>query len=202
MIKTIILDFGNVVAFFDHQRAIDKIKPLTPLSSAEIRKRIYEGNLEDDYEAGRISTAEFVETVRRICEIDCTYDQYIDAFVRIFWPNPDVIDLLPEIRKNYRLLLASNTNEAHYQQFRRQFEQDLQHFHFLGTSFEAKARKPKPAFYQYIFERANCDKSECLFVDDLPANVEAAREFGWQGLVYSRGSKLSELLLDHGIRLG
>ncbi len=28
--------------------------------------------------------------------------------------------------------------------------------------------------------------SECLFIDDLPANIEAAQACGWQGIVYQR----------------
>ena len=201
MIHTIIFDFGNVVGFFDHQRAIDRLKPYTPLSSEDIRRRVYAGNIEDDYESGRMSTADFAEAILKLCEIDRTPEQYIEAFTDIFWENPDVLEVIPKLKSRYRILLASNTNDAHYRKFKVQFADHLDHFHFLGTSFEAGVRKPAAGFYEYIQARAGCQRSQCLFVDDLPANVEAAIRFGWNAVVYGKGTRLSELLAGCGIRL-
>ncbi len=38
--KTIIFDFGNVVGFFDHKRALDKLRPFSPLTNQEMFKLV------------------------------------------------------------------------------------------------------------------------------------------------------------------
>jgi glucose-1-phosphatase len=201
MIHTLIFDFGNVVGFFDHQKAIDAIKPHTHLNSAEIRRRIYDGDIEVRYETGQIITDDFITEVLKLCEINCTPEFYHSAFVNIFTPNEEVTRLLPKLAQRYRLLLASNTNDAHFRHFRVQFAQTLKHFHFLGVSHEAQARKPTPAFYNYIQAQAGCEPQACLFIDDLPVNIAAATEFGWQTLLYDRTRPLQELLPGRGIDL-
>ncbi|EOD09936.1 hypothetical protein EMIHUDRAFT_248562 [Emiliania huxleyi CCMP1516] len=50
--------------------------------------------------------------------------------------------------------------------------------------------KPDPAIFALFFERLRrlepgVAPAELLFVDDKPANVEAARSLGWRGLVFS-----------------
>ena len=46
MIKTILFDFGNVLAFFDHQRAVRQLLPYTDRTAEELVKLIYYNNLE------------------------------------------------------------------------------------------------------------------------------------------------------------
>jgi putative hydrolase of the HAD superfamily len=59
----------------------------------------------------------------------------------------------------------------------------LRHFDYLGTSFEAKARKPEPEYFAHVQQHTNAERGECLFIDDLPTNIEAAERFGWNGIV-------------------
>ena len=70
-------------------------------------------------------------------------DEFVDAFCDIFWPNPPMADLIPRLKANgYRLVLASNTNAAHYERYREEFKDTLAHFHAIAVSHEAGARKP------------------------------------------------------------
>jgi HAD superfamily hydrolase (TIGR01509 family) len=42
--------------------------------------------------------------------------------------------------------------------------------------------KPDPAIYQCICDTFKLTASECVFVDDMAENIEAAIEFGMQGV--------------------
>ena len=42
---------------------------------------------------------------------------------------------------------------------------------------------------------------ECLFVDDLPANIETAERFGWKGIVYAPDGTLADKLRNAGVEI-
>jgi putative hydrolase of the HAD superfamily len=183
-VKTIIFDFGNVLAFFDHRLTSARLARYSDLSSEEIHAVLWGSPLEDAFESGQIKTDEFLDRVRAACNLTCSDAELKRAYADIFWPNLQICELLPRLKRRYRLVLASNTTELHTNHFRRQFADALAHFDALGFSHDAGARKPRPAFYHYIQELAGCAPKECLFIDDLPANVEAGREHGWHGVQY------------------
>lgn len=45
-------------------------------------------------------------------------------------------------------------------------------------------RKPEPAIYRLAADRLAVEPEECVFVDDIPANVEGARAVGMWGLLH------------------
>jgi len=48
------------------------------------------------------------------------------------------------------------------------------------VSCEAQLIKPDPKIYHHLCERFSLEPSECLFIDDMLENVEAALACGWQ----------------------
>lgn len=199
---TVFLDFGNVIGFFDHQWAVARLARFTPLTPAELTLSVYGSVVESDYETGRIPTAEFVRLAKANGRLACSDDEFLAAFNDIFTPNPEVCDLIPRLAAMNRLVLASNTNPAHFGRFSADFADVLRHFAHLGVSHEAGARKPHAAFFAYCQRFADGPPGECVFVDDLPANVEAARAFGWTAIVYRPGDDLAANLRAVGVAVG
>jgi putative hydrolase of the HAD superfamily len=166
---------------------------------ADIHAFLFGSQLEDDYESGRIGTAEFVRLVRDGCRLRCPGEQIRADYADIFWPNPEVCDLIPRLASRYRLLLLSNTNELHTGRFRPQFADTLRHFAGLVLSHEVGARKPRAEIFQHAQRLAGCLPQECVFIDDLPANVAGARAVGWHGIVYPGHADLVRRLAELGI---
>ncbi|HEV3263440.1 MAG TPA: HAD family phosphatase [Gemmataceae bacterium] len=183
--KALVFDFGNVICFFDHHRATDRLAEYADLSSEAMVAQLFGGSLEEDYESGWLSTAEYLRHVRKLCGLRCPDDVLTAAYGDIFWPNQEVCDLLPLLKPRYRLLLGSNTTELHARQFCRQFADVLRHFDALVLSYQIGARKPQPAFFEHCLRLAGCAAQDCLFIDDLPANVAGAVACGWHGIVYT-----------------
>jgi FMN phosphatase YigB (HAD superfamily) len=202
MIKTIVFDFGNVIGFFDNSLSSKRLAAHTELSVEALHSYLIDSPLEVAFETGRLSTADFVREVRTACRLRCSEEVLIAAWADIFWPNHDTIALLPRLKPNYRLLLGSNTNALHMRQFTQQFAEALRYFDALVVSHEVGARKPAAAFFEHCQRLAGCTAAECLFIDDLPANVAGARACGWQALVYTSVSALQEQFAALGIRLG
>jgi epoxide hydrolase-like predicted phosphatase len=65
-------------------------------------------------------------------------------------------------------------------------------------SGEVRLRKPQPEIYLLAADRLGVEPEACVFVDDLPANVEGARAVGMEGVLHRDGAitipKLEELL--------
>jgi putative hydrolase of the HAD superfamily len=200
--RTIVFDFGNVIAFFDHQRAVARLARWTDLPPVELTLQLYGSPIEDDYERGLLSTEDYVRAAKLNGRLTCADDVFLAAFADIFWRNDPVCELVPRLAGRYRLVLASNTNDAHYRKFSHQFADVLAHFDHVGTSFAAGARKPHTAFFAHLQAFTAAVPSECVFIDDLPVNVEAGRRHGWAGIVYRPGDDLAAELGRFGIQVG
>src|SRR5699024_5067799 len=59
--------------------------------------------------------------------------------------------------------------------------------------------KPDPAIFEILRERFGLDPVRTVFIDDLPANVEAARSLGFLGLVFTDAPRLRGDLRDLGL---
>jgi putative hydrolase of the HAD superfamily len=198
-IQTIVFDFGNVVSFFSHRRAAEQLAAFTDRAPEAIQAYLFGSQLEDDYESGQVSTAMLLGLVRETFRLRGTDEQLGAAFADMFRPNPEVCDLIPLLAPRYRLVLLSNTNELHAMRFRAQFAATLDFFDALVLSHEVGLRKPDPRIYAACQRQAGCAAAECLFIDDLPTNVEAARAYGWKGIVYRPGEGLRGQLAGYGV---
>jgi putative hydrolase of the HAD superfamily len=200
-ITTLVFDFGNVLGFFSHRKAAEQLAVYSPLSADEILTHYLDSQLEDDFESGRLSLAAFRDIVRQRCRVTCDDAQLDLAIADMFTPNEEVCRLVQELKPRYRLVLLSNTNEVHAVHYRRQFADTLAHFDALILSHEVRLRKPSPAIYAHCEKITGVRPSQCVFIDDLPANIEAARARGWHGIVYHMGLDLRREFRRLGIEV-
>lgn len=63
-------------------------------------------------------------------------------------------------------------------------------------SAEVKCMKPQAEMYQKFFRRFSLKPEECFFIDDLPGNIQGARECGMDGYCFADGDirKLEQVL--------
>jgi putative hydrolase of the HAD superfamily len=194
MLRAIVFDFGNVVGFFSHRKAAQQLAAYTTAKAEEIQAFLFADHLEDDYESGRLSTVEYRRIVRDQFPLTCSDEQFDQAVSDMFAPNREVCALIPSFKERFKLLLLSNTNDLHYRHFSRQFANTLGHFDEQVLSHRVGMRKPDPKIYEHCLHLAGVDASQCLFIDDLQANIEGAKKCGWQGILYRPGHSLKHLL--------
>src|SRR5262245_57697464 len=162
--RTIIFDFGNVVGFFDHGRTLRKLEPVSAVSARQLYDLACAGPLGEDLETGRIGKAEFLRRFKAACGINCSDEFLESACADIFWPNPEVCDLIPRLKPRYRILLGSNTNVIHSRFFKKQFADVLRHFDALVLSPGTGVRKPNVAFFRHSTRPALAKPEGCLFI--------------------------------------
>ena len=183
----LIFDFGNVVAYFDYTRACELLGPRLGLTGEAFLRHVRERGLTpvlQDYERGSIASEEFSRSVCALAGLDVPHDEFATAWADIFWLNEPVADLVRDLKASgYTLVLGSNTNALHAAQFRGQFAETLALFDRLVLSYEVGHIKPSAAFYHACAAAANAAPAECVFIDDLPENVEGAKAADVEGCV-------------------
>ncbi|HAF86132.1 MAG TPA: hypothetical protein DCG32_07190 [Sphaerochaeta sp.] len=95
-----------------------------------------------------------------------------------------VVAIIEELKeKGYRVVCATNTEEAHFAYHRKAGHYDM--FDAIYASLQLHEVKPERAFFDKILELEEVKPEEVLFVDDLLENCEAAANLGLNTVIYA-----------------
>ena len=119
-------------------------------------------------------------------------------YSEIFTVNEDVAALLPELKKNYTLLLLSNTNSIHREYGWKNYK-FLQYFDKLILSYEVNAVKPEEKIYRAVEKSSERPPHSHIFIDDVKEYAEAAIKCGWGGIQFTGYEKLVNELKNRKI---
>ena len=198
MIKTILFDLGGTIIPFDFQRGFDAMARHSPHSIEEIVRRVRSSDLFVRFEKGQIEPRLFVEQFCRLIDCRLDYERFCQIWGIIFLPQTLIDEsLLIRLKRRYQLLSLSNTNAIHFPQVVREYP-ILDHLQGHILSYEVGALKPAPEIYRAALARAGCRAQECLFIDDIAANIEGARREGIDGIVFENAAQLDR---DLAVRL-
>lgn len=200
MLKTIIFDLGKVIIPFDFNLGYAAMAPVCGYAAADIRGRIGQTDLVERFESGLIEPQDFVRQLSEHLNFRSDYAGFCDIWSSIFLPETLVPESLIEgLKKHYRLVLLSNTNAIHFEMVRKNYPL-LRHFDAFVLSYQVGAMKPSPLIYESAVREAGCKPEECFFTDDIPAYVEAAKQFGIDAVQFQSAEQLERELLARGVR--
>ncbi|HEV2480163.1 MAG TPA: HAD family phosphatase [Puia sp.] len=197
-IKNIIFDLGGVILNLDNRRTEEAF---ARLGVKNLRQSFGLGHADSffkDYEVGKITDQQFIDSIRTMGGLDGVTDQeIIDAWNALLLDFPaERIELLKALRKRYRIFLFSNTNSLHLAALRNIYTQTFgsgtldDHFERTYYSHLLGMRKPERESYEHILRENGLRGQETLFVDDAIVNVEGAEQAGLKGLYLRPGISL------------
>jgi FMN phosphatase YigB (HAD superfamily) len=195
MIKTVILDLGNVIFPVEFRRCHDKLARVCATPAAEIPRLIRSTGLVDRFETGDASPEEFMRVVSGVLHMNVDYEQFWSIWSSIFAPEPIIPEAMLEgLARHQRLLLLSNTNSVHFDWIQENYPGLLTHFDDFILSYKVGALKPSPRIYQEAIAQAGCAPPECFFTDDQPPYVEGARREGIDAVQFHSLQQLQDEL--------
>ena len=197
--SVIVFDLGIVLIPFDYQkinRRLDKIEQGLGEKFLVFYKAHY--HLHREYERGDISGEQFLNAVLNALEYKISGEDFCKLFSEIFTVDEDVATLLPVLKKNYRLLLLSNTSAIHQKYGWERFP-FLRHFEKLFLSYEVRAVKPEPEIYQAVTAYTQLPPSEHIFIDDVAEYAAGAKAQGWDAIQFLGYRSLIDELQLRGI---
>jgi len=199
MIQTVIFDLGKVIIPFDFSRGYRAMAELCAYTPEQIPARIGSTDLVRRFECGQVPPEQFVEQLCQILNLHLEYPRFCEIWSSIFLPDTLIPEsLLEGLRRRYRLLLLSNTNEIHFQMVRENYPL-LRHFDDYVLSYEVGAMKPSPRIYQEAIARARCAPGECFFTDDIAEYVTAARQAGMDAVQFQSAAQIQSELMERGV---
>ncbi len=109
------------------------------------------------------------------------------------------VDVLRDLHAaGVRLLALTNWSAELFPVARGRFD-FLELFEDILVSGEERLAKPDPRIFELLTERSGLPPGACVFVDDKPENVEAARAAGLDGIVFVDDGTLREQLRERGL---
>lgn len=112
---------------------------------------------------------------------------------------PDTVALIEDLKQaGHRLFFLSNMPEPYADHLE---QHNPLHAWFEAGLFSGRVKQSKPArpIFDLALERFAVSAGSCVFLDDHPANIEAARSFGWQGLLFSDAAAARQQLKQIGL---
>jgi putative hydrolase of the HAD superfamily len=186
MIRALISDFGGVLTsplaegFLAYQEE-------TGVSIEDLGRAM--GRAMEDHgehplfelERGRISEREFRERLEPHIERGFDFAHLRDCYFERMRPNAPVIEYVRELRgRGLRTALLTNNVREWEPLWRAKLPELDELFEVVVDSAFVGMRKPEPEIYELTLERLSdgLRAEQCLFLDDLEINCEAARALG------------------------
>lgn len=179
-IQAVLFDLGNVLVDIDIDMFWRSLGFPDTASIAPFAKNLKAWATR--YEAGELSTSEFLKGLQNILGPSYPIPRLLEAFENIIrTPIPGMEEVVAEMSRQYRTALVSNTNEIHHLVSKATVPAlALLPTHFV--SYTMKILKPNPEYYEAILRDLKIPPESIVFIDDLPENVKAAVAVGMQGI--------------------
>jgi len=184
MVKNIVFDLGNVIVEFKPKDYMKRIG-FSDEKSEEFFQMIFKDARWEKFDLGDITIDEYVAALKaenpdKTNDLDLIFpENWTENFLK---PKQASIDFLNRASDTYGIYILSNVSS-----YVLEYVKSLGFWNKVngGTySYAEKSLKPEPKIYQNFLRANNLNPSECLFLDDLPQNIEAAKSLGLNGIVF------------------
>ncbi|HEV5002567.1 TPA: HAD family phosphatase [Streptococcus pneumoniae] len=194
----IIFDLGNVLIEWNKEKILSKICK-NDLEYNLFNKFVFQSNLWIDLDNGKISL-EFLENQL----IDEMGHQYQDQIHELVWNLFNYVDLYDEVyelikqlkKKNFQIYVLSNTSSIFHILLDSVLSKVSSVLDGYVISCEVKMMKPQKEIYLSLVNKYQLDIKDCIFLDDLEENVEAARTLGIKAFQIKERKEISNILKD------
>ncbi|HQQ93745.1 MAG TPA: HAD family phosphatase [Bacteroidia bacterium] len=200
-IENIIFDLGGVIINLDLQRSISAFNQLSEVPFESIYTQAKQSSLFDELDKGKLGAESFFRQLRHELNYQGPEETLLQAWNAMLLDVPEHrLDLLVQVKQNYRSFLLSNTCEPHISAFERQLylEHGVKNFedYFDRVYYSCRLglRKPELAIFKRVLDENGLEADKTVFIDDSIQHVKAAGECGINAYLLPKGMEVAELL--------
>ncbi|MDP8220088.1 MAG: HAD-IA family hydrolase [Candidatus Stygibacter frigidus] len=172
--KNIIFDIGNVLINYDFEIFFEKLGyKKYERSLMEAHSPIFA------FECGELETEDFMQQLQAIYKPDMDAEEFKDAWCDVFWANDELLDIVPQLVNDHRLMILSNNDELHFPFIWDKYLK-LHVFEMENVMITSRLGfiKPDIRVFQSAMQSYNFDWKDSIFIDDVKENVEVAKRLG------------------------
>ena len=198
--NTVVFDLGGVLIDWDPRHLYRKLFAGDEAAMEHFLATVCTHEWNRCQDAGR----SFAEGTRLLKVEYPDKAELIDAYGARFdemMPGPIAgsVEILAELRDRGTPLYAlTNFSAETYPPARERFA-FLSWFHGILVSGEVKVIKPDPQIFRLLIERFDVDPYGAVYIDDVEANVAAARPFGIHSIQFTTPAALRTELIGLGL---
>lgn len=200
----IVFDFAGVLFGWQPTQLLRRCLPARATDEASARRweaAIFQGYGGDwgEFDRGTVSAAELVRRIASRTGLGRHEVQaVVDAVPAELQPLPESVALLRRLRQaGHSLYFLSNMPEPYAAHLER--EHDFVGWFDAGVfSARVQFNKPESRIFELAAQRFKAPPASLVFIDDVPANVQAARAAGWQALHFRDATTCEIELRENG----
>ncbi|GGD44664.1 HAD-IA family hydrolase [Pseudoxanthomonas indica] len=194
-IRHVLFDFDGVLADYHHEVRIGHLARHSGMPHEHVREVLFGSGLETAYDSGGIDTDDYLARLGSglACSLDA--DTWIEARVAGSFAIDEVLEQIEALDPALELGVLTNNGVMMAQVIPRVVERiypRLQGRVLCSGGFQL--RKPEPRIFTLALETLGWQAAHTLFVDDVFANVQGAREAGLHADTVSSGRTLRKVL--------
>jgi glucose-1-phosphatase len=182
-LKAILFDLGRVLVHYDHQATLTATAALWQLTVDEFGAIMQD--VGESLGNGAMDAETFYNFLRERTARDLSFEAFITAFAAGIQRDDSALTYALSLQQRSELTVAimSNTNAAHVLWLDEHLP-ELREFDLVMMSNEVGLTKPDPAVFELALELLDILPEQAIFIDDIAANVDAARTLGMAGIVH------------------
>ena len=198
--SAIVFDLGKVLLPFDYKIILENLDEVEK-GLGEKFALFYKNNYDvhRKFERGDLSTEEFTDIMLDVLEHKVSKEKFYEIYSNMFSVNRELVAVLPMLKKNYRLVLLSNTNDIH-QRYGWQDNQFLRLFDKLVLSHKVGAVKPEEKIYRAVEAFTHAPPGSHFYIDDIPEYVAGGKKLGWDAVQFVGNKELFGEFEKRGIK--
>ncbi len=197
-IQAVIFDLGRVLVAIDNRFMVEKLFGHIDSDDPELVEKTMKSRMMIDLCLGHIGMEEVHESMCRDGHLDMPFDEFKTLWQSIFYTMDGAEELLTQLNGTVKLGLLSDTDAVHWDYIRKHWPW-LEIIEHPTLSFELGLMKPDPAIYLKAAENVGTPPEQCLFIDDLAANVNGARAVGMTAVIFESIEQIRQQLNRLGL---
>jgi putative hydrolase of the HAD superfamily len=187
-IRNVIMDLGGVMLEWNPDHLLTPFQP-EPELRRQLRASVF-GHDWRMFDRGQLTQLELLARLE-VCtgQTRATVVAIVEAARSCLREKPETVKLVRALRqRGLNLYCLSNMPSPFYEHLRRRHDfWDV--FHGVVISGEIQLMKPEPEIYLHLLERFDLRAHETVFVDDLQANVDAAKGVGMHAIRFQNATQ-------------
>jgi putative hydrolase of the HAD superfamily len=192
--KVIVFDYGGVISYLPEDLVWEEVASIGGIDTATLARLA--AQFRGEYDRGTFSCEEYYRMILKSAGVSPpspTRIMQMVALDEMAWAciNPDTVLLMEDVKKaGYRLGILSNMAQQFLSRIRAEYPTVLGMPDVSVFSCELGLIKPEKAIYEALLARLSLEMRvtleprDVVFFDDVPVNVEKARELGINAYIW------------------
>ncbi len=199
-LKVIIFDMGGVFIKIGSSPKIKEL--LEKCEHPEKFSQFWKSHWSYDFDANKITAEEFYNAVVSVLGYSGNFQDFLNDYCSILWPNEQMFGLLESLRtKNPKLdfWLLSNVSVVHWEYINKTWPNLITMFSKHFPSCAMYCVKPYGNIYKKMYEYGDEKPENTVFVDDQPINGLFPKKLGAKFIHFQKKEQLMAELASLGV---